>query len=151
MTRLINFGTGEICDRLSILALKILHAERAGHDATHFRTEQDALIARLTSRKGGVHAEVWRGLFGLAAVNGRLWEAEDEMRGHRARGVAAPTMATITCAFAIQELNDRRAHLVQGINEAMGEHLGAEKTPEAEVDEPAPLDLDALASMGDDA
>ena len=131
MTRLINFGTGEICDRLSILALKILHAERASQRVDHFQAEQGALLGLLSARVP--NHEAWRGLFRLSAVNGALWVAEDQMRELRARTklttFGGPPDVVERCAFAIQDLNDRRSRLVEVINRATGEHTGSEKTP----------------------
>ena len=131
MTRLINFGTGEICDRLAILALKILHAQRSGHNVGHFQTEQAELLILIRDRP--FVGDVWRGMFALAAVNGALWTAEDQMRvlRGRTRGVTfgGPEDAVELCAFVIQDLNDRRSALVEGINRVTGEHDGSEKTP----------------------
>lgn len=150
--RLVNYGTGEICDRLSILGLKILHTERAGHDVTHFQKERAALIAKLTSRKGSIQGDVWSGLWELAAVNGALWFAEDELRVLRHEPVAQPKRPTPTItlvrvsevAIRIQSLNDRRAEVITTINRATGEHHGSEKSlaltlPECQPQESAPV------------
>ena len=134
MTRLINFGTGEICDRLSILALKILHAERAGQRVEHFQAEQGGLLGLLAA-KVPTH-DAWRALFRLSAVNGALWTAEDQMRDLRGKTKGATfgrsPEEVERCAFAIQDLNDQRAKLIESINRTTGEHDGSEKTPPGE-------------------
>lgn len=139
--RLINYGPGEISDRLSILALKIVVSTEKGRDATHFRTEQTALLTQIRART--LNGKWFEAYTALAAVNALLWHAEDELRLHRAQGrrylgglppampedvqVATWTQAIVVLAFRIQALNDERAALVQKINEDAGEAGGAEK------------------------
>ncbi len=112
MSRLHDPGPGEILDRLTILALKIQHGWAAGKPVAHWEAEHAALYSQVLSHMGTAP------VLELAAVNVKLWEAEDELRAWR----RAPSNlddemhATITCAFRIQELNDRRAELVTLIN-----------------------------------
>lgn len=133
MSRLVNFGPGEIADRLTILTLKILYGKAAGKDVVHFSSERNALLGLLRSRElGGSWFEL---VLELAAVNAALWQAEDELRGLRKGGGTGTTTyetadyykTATTCAFRIQDLNDQRAQLVGMINKATGDHLGEEK------------------------
>jgi hypothetical protein len=133
MSRLINYGPGEICDRLTILSLKILYGSEAGREVTHFQTEQTALLQQVRSRTlNGVWFEQ---VLQLAAVNAALWRAEDALRSARkqhAEIVANPKQLQelvdiVLVAFGIQDLNDKRAQLVQQINRESGEATGQEK------------------------
>ena len=67
----------------------------------------------------------------LALVNGLLWRAEDDLRGYRKardpQGLEEEAERIIAVGFRIQDLNDRRAALVESINLLTGEHLGGEK------------------------
>ena len=130
--KLVNYGPGEISARLTILSLKILYGTESGKDVTHFETEQTALLQQIRSRT--LNGSWFEQVLQLAAVNGALWTAEDELRGYRAR-YPRPAQTVresdgdevITLAFRIQALNDRRASLVQAINTLAGEHNGSEK------------------------
>lgn len=124
--RLVNPGAGEIADRFTVVALKVLFGEAAGKDASHFRTEWATLLTKLNTREVGP----WLGqLVELGAVNAALWHAEDDLRAYRESGAATHDErdAVVDLAFRIQALNDHRARLVGEINKAAGEHLGAEK------------------------
>ena len=126
--RLINAGPGEMADRLTILALKILHGAEKGRDTKHFLDERNALV---TSLRGREITGAWlEHLLELAATNAALWYAEDELREYREAGnpkSGAESKVVVEVAFRIQALNDRRAELVQAINQATGDHLGSEK------------------------
>ena len=132
MSRLINFGLGEVCDRLSILALKILHGEQKGADVGHFRNERAALMVKLLTRDGGRWIEFHTD---LAAVNAAIWQAEDEIRGRREalaheqdEGVVAEHHYQAgALGLRIATLNDKRAELVRQINTFVGEGQAAEK------------------------
>lgn len=123
MSRLINPGLGDQVDRLTILSLKILYGELAGKDTTHFANERAALIVQVNARSGSAS---WYELgLQLHATNAALWQAEDELRGYRGDG--GPIKEAALCAFRIQDLNDRRAQLIQQINTRVGDNLGEEK------------------------
>jgi hypothetical protein len=129
----VNYGAGEITDRLTILSLKMLHGKAAGKPIDHFGRERDVLLTQIRARTlNGAWAEQ---LFDLAAVNAALWTAEDHLRIARAR-FAPPQDARLNdgdvedvcqLAFRIQELNDRRAELITLINANTGEKDGEEK------------------------
>jgi hypothetical protein len=125
MARLINPGTGELLDRLSILSLKILHGKLATRDVTHFENERNVLLGKL---RAGNSFERWIEEYcALGAVNAALWYAEDELRKHRAEWEGVAYVEVIHCAFKIQDLNDQRAVLIGAINQRTGEHYGEEK------------------------
>lgn len=121
--RLINYGTGEILDRLTILSLKLLYGDQAGKDTSHFRNERNALVVKINAGKG---FPVEQGLE-LAAVNAALWQAEDEIREYRRNAANIDPLTVADVAFRIQALNDRRAELIAQINASTGEAAGQEK------------------------
>lgn len=136
MTRLINFGLGEVCDRLSLLALKILYGELQGSDVTSERHERAALLVKLVVRSpNGKWLEIWNE---LNAVHAALWLYEADLREYKASCAdskqlrAGRSEAIIECAFRIQDLYDRRAALITQINSLVGDRVA-----EAASGEPA--------------
>ena len=117
MTRLINFGLGEIIDRLTILGLKIAHLP--SNDATAFETERRQLISMIPPNTADTIPE-WAD---LAQVNNALWQAEDKMRAYRER----PQLTThdlfdvAALGMQCQALNDDRAQLIASINQSQGD------------------------------
>lgn len=140
MSRLINYGPGEICDRLSILALKILHHPA---DADHWKKERAVLLTQLRGRLES--ANWYEHAVELGAVNSAIWHAEDDLRLLRAGWMEAEQAAKfyleqeeekerkpaalygMTLGFRLQLLNDQRAGLIAKINELAGEKGGPEK------------------------
>lgn len=122
MSRLVNPGAGEVADRLTILELKLLAAAEAGRDRDHWETERTALLTKIHART--LNAAWFDAVLALAAVNGMLWHAEDDLRAWRSPDHAY-TMADLEqiriLAFRIQTLNDRRADLVYQINKEAGD------------------------------
>jgi hypothetical protein len=125
--RFLDPGAGEITDRLTILALKILFGREAGKDVTHFESERISLLAKIRSKT--LNGAWFDKLLDLAAVNAALWHLEDEMREWR--GIPAlhndSFPEVVSCAFRIQSLNDQRAALVREINKDAGDSVGQEK------------------------
>jgi hypothetical protein len=127
VSRLTNPGLGDICDRLTILALKILHGVEGGRETQHWESERASLLAQVRSRE--LTGPWFEGLLELAAVNAALWRHEDDLRALRLQ-----TELTVgdrdrvqMVAFRMQWLNDRRAEMVHGINKAAGDERGWEK------------------------
>ena len=125
--RLVNYGAGEMSDRLTILALKLLYGLDAGKDVKHFRDERNALLVQIRARTlNGVWFEQ---VLDLGATNAALWQAEDHLRGRRRaveheedEGVIAAHYAEAgRLAFRIQALNDQRAALIERINQDAGD------------------------------
>jgi hypothetical protein len=127
MPRLVNIGAGEIVDRLTILALKILYAGQQSKPADHFEQERNALLTQLRGRTT-MNGMWFEHALTLGAVNGALWQTEDkirEIRSHDPNSGLMESAGQIGCR--IQELNDQRARLIETINKLTGDHLGAEK------------------------
>jgi len=127
--KLLNVGAGEISDRLSILALKILYARESGKDTAHFESEQASLRAQIRSRT--LNGKWFDGVLELAAVNAAIWHGEDELRAWRVprpTGYSPEDLVTIMdLAFHLQAMNDRRAELIQTINKDAGDSDAKEK------------------------
>jgi len=126
MSRLVNFGLGEVCDRVSILGLKIYYGEANSVDVSHFKHERAALMVKILARDGGRWIEWYTD---LAVVNAAIWHAEDEIREHAAAlltekdetAAAEHHFHAGTLGMQIAKLNDKRAELVFRINEFVGE------------------------------
>ena len=131
MSRLVNFGLGEIADRLTILGLKVAYGTEQGADVEHFRNERNALLVKI--RAAGAGDGRWmESLLELAAVNARIWQGEDELRWYRfelEHAYGPKDLEEIRLlAFKLQALNDRRAELIADINASVGEVV-REKLP----------------------
>ena len=118
MGRIVNVGLGEVCDRLSILSLKILYGELKEIDVSHFQRERAALLPKLSATAAGRWTEHY---VDLAAVNAALWQAEDQLRSYKDTRKIADGDAIVACAFRIQEWNDKRAELIRQINALVGD------------------------------
>jgi hypothetical protein len=126
--RFINPGAGEISDRLTILALKILVSTEKGGEVAHWEAERTTLLQKIHSRT--LNAQWFDALLELGAVNAMIWHGEDELRTWRHGGplFTGPQLETIRIlAFRIQALNDRRADLVVQINKEAGDGDAKEK------------------------
>lgn len=135
--RLYPLGPGEILDRLTILALKILHGGDAGRETTHWEAEarhlEELLSARLDLQRAirPRDREIASRALTLGAVNSVIWYVEDELRRWRREGcgpcdgVQAMTVAML--GLRAQALNDRRAALIHEINQLMGAEAPEEK------------------------
>ena len=129
--RLINAGAGEVTDRLTILALKILIGTEQGKETKHFQNERTALLTKLGAQT--LNGVWFDHVLDLAAVNAALWHAEDDLRDVRREQCMGADIYVKLLPHAgelgirIQSLNDQRAGLVQAINEKTGNNLGEEK------------------------
>ena len=126
--RMSNPGAGEISDRLTILALKIIAGREPGKDTAHFEVERAALLAQIRTRT--LNGKWFEAVLQLGAVNGMLWHAEDDLRAWRSppRAYTLPDLEAIRIlAFRIQSLNDQRAELVTQINKEAGDGDAKEK------------------------
>ena len=128
--RLVNYGPGEISDRLTILSLKVLFGTEMGKDVKHFTDERNALLTKLGART--LNGNWFEQVIALGAINAALWHAEDDMRLLRRREAhdhEDESFYTDVCrvAFRIQALNDARAECVERINKDSGDFLGGEK------------------------
>lgn len=126
MSRLTNLGAGDLTDRLTILALKLLHYGAAGKPTEHLRNEQTALLAKLRTRE--LNGSWFDLVLELGAVNAAIWTATDDLRPYTIQGWEPDEAARVAdLGTSIMRLNDRRAQLVDEINKLTGEFLGSEK------------------------
>lgn len=114
--RLIKPSPGELLDRKTILRLKIEAGGRQQLDVAHFKEELELIETALSDwlQKG---AGADRKLLAdaekeLAAVNQKLWHAEDEVR----QTPRSERDRLAELAKLIPELNDYRALLVHRVN-----------------------------------
>ena len=89
------------------------------------KTEHNALIVKLGART--LNANWLEAYTELAAVNAAIWRNEDELRRLRGNTTDWDKPQSLLVAFRSQELNDRRAELIEAINKDAGDHLGSEK------------------------
>jgi len=128
--RLVNYGAGEITDRLTILALKILHGKEANRDVKHFEDERNALLTKIAAKT--LNGSWFESVLEIGAVNAALWYAENEIRYRRVQIESGDVYEgswepVAQIAFRVQVLNDRRAELREEINKKAGDYIGQEK------------------------
>ncbi len=114
--RLIDFGLGEIVDRLTILALKLAYQP----DALAFTAEREQLISMIRPRTADT-PDIRHEWAQLARINSALWQAHDRMRVYRKRfGQLTLTdrLAVADLSFARQALHDQRIELIRVLNES---------------------------------
>lgn len=123
--RLLNPDPGEILDRLTILARKIV--ERPERE--DFKSEEKALVNALT-----IGCKELPVMFALAAVNAALWEEENILRRLReytrnyAFDMYTPALvATAKTGIRLQTLNDQRSELIKQLTVAFGGEAREEK------------------------
>ena len=119
-------SVGEVVDKVTILEIK---SDRISDEAKlrNIRAELDQLRPMVS---GGVFdsAEVTALFDGLRAVNGELWNIEDNIRAEEAAGRFGDRFVEL--ARAVYVTNDRRAELKKKINLATGSDLVEEKSYE---------------------
>lgn len=129
--RVLNPGPGEIVDRLTVVARKIVEG-----GGKHFHAEMFELTKAIKELTLPIEPEEINfqlfivNIYALAATNAAIWQREDELREMRGKFISdSPSYRDFvnTCgeeiaelAFRIQELNDQRAELVKEINKAAG-------------------------------
>jgi hypothetical protein len=130
--RFVNPATGEVSDRLTILALKILAGAEKGVEVAHWETERASLLTVIRTKT--LNGKWFEAVLELGAVNAMIWHAEDEMRTWRQTNPVVDRPEAISLwvqvgrlAFRIQALNDRRAELVAQINREAGDGDAKEK------------------------
>lgn len=127
--RLINFGPGEIADRLTILALKMAYGTAAGKPIEHFERERNALLPLFTNT---THKRWLEHYTELGAVNALIWAHTEEVRNlrdvHPTIGKIVEVQRLAWLAIQLQNGNDHRAELITIINGNSGNtEEGAEK------------------------
>ena len=119
-------SVGEVVDKVTILEIK---SERLS-DSEKLRNVAAEIDALRPIVSGGVFdsAELVALTDGLRAVNGELWDIEDDIRAEEAAGRFGERF--IELARAVYVTNDRRAELKKKINLATGSQLVEEKSYE---------------------
>ena len=119
-------SVGEVVDKVTILEIK---SDRIS-DSEKLRNVAAELDALRPLVSGGVFdsAELVALTEGLRAVNGELWDIEDDIRAEEAAGRFGERF--IELARAVYVTNDRRAELKKKINLATGSQLVEEKSYE---------------------
>ena len=119
-------SVGEVVDKVTILEIK---SNRISDESKlkNIRAELEQLRPLVS---GGVFdsAEVSALFDGLRAVNGELWDIEDDIRAEEAAGRFGERF--IELARAVYVTNDRRAELKKKLNLATGSDLVEEKSYE---------------------
>ena len=115
---------GELIDKITILEIK---AERMADPAKrdNVRFELDRLTAVRDEALPNM-AELGRLTTDLKAVNARLWDIEDDIRGCDRRGSFGDGF--IELARAVYRTNDQRAAIKARINRLLGARIREEKS-----------------------
>jgi hypothetical protein len=121
---LIPVSPGEVLDKIGILRLKVA------------RIGDAAKLANITRELGHLETAAQEALPDSAAlddlaarldrVNARLWDVEDALRDHEARGDFGPGFVAL--ARSVYTLNDERAGLKRAINDLLGASIVEEKS-----------------------
>lgn len=123
-TPLVPVSWGEVIDKLTILEIKEARIASAGALA-NVRRELAALrevVAGRLATEPGLAVLADR----LRAVNGALWDIEDSIREHEARGDFGAGF--IRLARAVYQRNDERAAIKREVNTVAGSALVEEKS-----------------------
>lgn len=123
MSRLVNYTFGDLCDRLSILTLKLFHYKIAGKPTDHLRDERNVLLTQWQARSPT--GKWFEHMLELGVINGELWRQTDALRICLEDSRELEVSGQI--GLSILTLNDRRAQLVDLIDQEVGDHKGREK------------------------
>jgi hypothetical protein len=112
---IIEIGTGEALDRLSILNIKLDKIENI-EKRKNIIKEYESLMAAIVSKYGGdiLNEDINDNYKQLSYVNGRLWDIEDKIREKEKESEFDDEF--ITLARQVYFLNDDRAILKKRIN-----------------------------------
>lgn len=124
MNILVPLSAGELLDKITILRIKCARIEEPGKLA-NVRHEL-ALLERTWRDASGGSAGVEAEEAELERVNAALWDIEDRIREHEARG--AFDAAFIELARAVYLRNDERAAIKRRINLKLNSPILEEKS-----------------------
>lgn len=114
MGKLLDPDPGDVIDRASILALKLIHAQgNIGTDA--WETE----LGSLTSAYPNILTPTMIQALYVAAINGCVWEREEVIRN--SEGYTVEALGDL--ALGTRRLNDRKAAILQDLNGGRKEKL----------------------------
>lgn len=120
----IEISPAEVIDRLTILRIKL---ERMTGEAklANIRSELEGLEQ---ARRKDIPdtPEIATLDRDLEAINARLWDLEDDIRGCERRGDFGPRF--IELARAVYRINDERARIKREINQLLGATIVEEKS-----------------------
>jgi len=120
----VDVPLGDVVDKITILKLKLDKLSDPGALANVRRECRALLDAWHEAQLPEVdRLPEWTP---LSQVNTQLWEVEDALREHEARGDFGP--AFVELARSVYKLNDQRAALKRSINDALGSSYVEEKS-----------------------
>jgi hypothetical protein len=127
MTVVVPVSWGEIIDKITILEIK---SERLTDNAKLGNVRKELnILAAIRDREFPQHRKLAELSSLLKAVNGTLWEVEDQIRHcERTKSFEA---RFIELARAVYITNDERSVLKRQINDLLGSELVEEKSYEA--------------------
>jgi hypothetical protein len=124
MPLLAPISVGELLDKITILELK---RDAIADPAKRANVHRELAALEAVRRREVAPDPGLEGLCTeLKAVNGRLWQIEDEIREHEHAGRFDARF--IELARSVYRENDRRAQLKRRINEVTGSELVEEKS-----------------------
>ena len=123
-TILVPVSPGELLDKITILRIKLARMSDASKVA-NVRHEL-ALLDATWGESAHINVDLSAEVRALEAVNARLWDIEDDIRDHEARG--AFDARFIELARAVYVNNDERAAIKKRINVKLGSKIVEEKS-----------------------
>ena len=123
-TILVPISPGELIDKITILRIK---AQRMRDSVKVANVQHELKLLEATWRESAAGAvDISAEERALEAVNGRLWEIEDDIRDHESRH--AFDQGFIELARAVYVNNDERAAIKKRINLKLGSKIVEEKS-----------------------
>lgn len=120
----VEVSVGELLDKITILAIK---SERITDPAKLANVRKELALLQTTWSASPLAAtDVSPEMAELKAVNEELWDIEDDIRRHEARGDFGPSFVEL--ARGVYHANDRRAAIKRRLNERCGSDLVEEKS-----------------------
>jgi hypothetical protein len=114
---------GELLDKISILEIK---AARLSEEAARANVEKELAMLRQIAEPVRAHPHTGPLIARLKAINETLWEVEDQIREHEARGDFGEGF--IALARAVYRRNDERGAVKRELNLMLGSALIEEKS-----------------------
>jgi len=114
---------GEAADKITILRIKSERMTDPGQLA-NVRKELNLLATQFFAAVAA-GAAIDALMAALKSVNETLWDVEDRLRAHEARGDFGPDFVAL--ARSVYATNDERARLKREINRLLGSELSEEK------------------------
>ena len=119
----VEISPGELFDKLTILEIK---ANRIDDSAKLGNVRREWAVLGAAARQLGTSPELVALKARLRLVNEKLWEIEDQIRGHERVGDFGTDFVEL--ARAVYLTNDRRAALKKEINDLLKSDIAEEKS-----------------------